>query len=179
MQKKKAGNSRKQIYLLTLMAAMAAIIYVVTLFRFPLLGSKVHFAGAMCLVSGMLLGPVPGGLAAGLGSALYDALAGGYDLINTLITFVSKFTMGWVCGWLFRSVHKEDQRLGEHTAWAFACAAAGALTYVALYMLKTWVFQRYVYAYPLDTAWATLLSKLPASLINALTGTIAAPKAVC
>ena len=56
-------------------AMMAAIVYVVTLFRFPLLDSKVHFANAMCLLSGMLLGPLTGGVAAGLGSALYDALA--------------------------------------------------------------------------------------------------------
>jgi len=49
---------------ITFMAMMAAMIYVVTLFRFPLLGSKVHFANAVCLLSGMLLGPLQGGLAA-------------------------------------------------------------------------------------------------------------------
>ena len=49
-------------------AVLAALVFVVTLFRFPLLGSKVHFANAVCLLSGLLLGPVWGGTAAGLGS---------------------------------------------------------------------------------------------------------------
>ena len=53
--------------------------------------------------------------------------------------------------------------------------AAGALTYVALYMLKTFVFQRWVYGYPMDTTWATMLSKLPASLINAGLSVVATP----
>ena len=67
-------------------AMMAAMVYVVTLFRFPLLGSKVHFANAVCLLAGLLLGPVTGGLSAGLGSALYDVLFGGYDFLNAAIT---------------------------------------------------------------------------------------------
>ena len=46
---------------------MAAVVCVVTFFRFPILGSKVHFANAMCLLAGLLFGPLSGGLAAGLG----------------------------------------------------------------------------------------------------------------
>ena len=37
---------------------MAALVCAVTFFRFPLLGSKVHFANAMCLLSGLLMGGV-------------------------------------------------------------------------------------------------------------------------
>ena len=101
MQKKSVNA-----YVLTFVGVMAAMVYVVTLFRFPLLGSKVHFANAICLLAGMLLGPWWGGAAAGLGSALYDALAGGYDFINVLITFVSKFAMAMVCGILMRNAGK-------------------------------------------------------------------------
>ena len=50
-------------YQIVFVAVMAAIVCVVTFFRFPFLGSKVHFANAMCLLSGMLFGPVLGGLA--------------------------------------------------------------------------------------------------------------------
>ena len=149
---------------------MAAMVYVVTLFRFPLLGSKVHFANAVCLLAGMLLGPVTGGLSAGLGSALYDAFGGGYDVVNVLITFVSKFAMAWVCGKLIR-LGGEKHRL-DRTLLAIV---AGALTYVALYMLKTYVYQRFVYAFPLDAVGATLVSKLIPSLINAGVAVVAAP----
>ena len=62
-------------YQIVFVAVMAALVCVVTFFRFPLLGSKVHFANAMCLLSGMLFGPMLGGLAAGLGSMLYTILS--------------------------------------------------------------------------------------------------------
>ena len=61
---------------LVLAGVMAAMVFAVTFFRFPLLGSKVHFANAFCLLAGMLLGPVIGGFSAGLGSAIYDLTAG-------------------------------------------------------------------------------------------------------
>lgn len=157
------------VYKLCAIGVMAALIYVVTFFRFPFLGSKVHFANALCLLSGLLFGPVTGGLAAGLGSGLYDSLAGGYDIVQALITFVSKFAMAWLCA---RMLGKAEQPAKPRIA--IACTT-GALSYVALYMLKTFIYQRFVYGYPGDAVWATMLSKLPASLINALFAVIAAP----
>lgn len=156
---------------ITFMAMMAAMVYVVTLFRFPLLGSKVHFANAVCLISGLLLGPLQGGLAAGIGSALYDALAGGYDFVNVVITLVSKFAMAWVCGMIARSAAEKRDR-ADRTVLACVC---GALTYVALYMLKTFIFQKFVYGFPMDAVWATMWAKLIPSLINAAAAVIAAP----
>ena len=152
-------------------AMMAAMIYVLTMFRFPFLGSKLHFANALCLLSGLLLGPVYGGLAAGLGSGLYDALAGGYGLVEALITFASKFAMAWVCGRIARQAHA---RKGMPDRTALACVA-GALTYVALYMLKTFIFNAFVYGYPMSTVGATMVSKLVPSLINAAFAFICAP----
>ena len=163
-------QKKLNVYSLTTAAVMAALVYIVTLFRFPLLGSKVHFANAVCLVAGMLLGPVMGGTAAGLGSALYDALAGGYDLANVLITYVSKFAMAWVAGMIVR--RGERQR---DLRWTLTASVSGALTYVALYMLKTLIYQCFVYRYPMDAVWATMVSKLIPSLINAGAAIIAAP----
>lgn len=160
----------KKIYDLVFTGVLAAMIYVVTLFRFPLLGSKVHFANAVCLVAGMMLGPTLGGLAAGIGSALFDAFTG-YDFVNVLITFVSKFAMAWVCGKLTPEFSLEKKHMGR-TAMA---GVAGALTYVALYMLKTYVYNRFVYAYPLDAVGVTMMSKLIPSLINAGVAVVAAP----
>ena len=159
-------------YQIVFVAVMAAIVCVVTFFRFPFLGSKVHFANAMCLLSGMLFGPVLGGLAAGFGSMLYDALFGGYDLINCLITFVSKFLMAAICAWIAFG-GKEDGK-GKHARLVVG-SVIGALSYVALYMLKTYIFQRFVNGYPLDAVVVTMGSKLPASLINAVFAMIVAP----
>ena len=150
---------------------MAALVCAVTFFRFPLLGSKVHFANAMCLLSGLLMGGVPGGLAAGFGSALYDALWGGYDLIQVVITFVSKFLMAWVCAAIAFSGGSQAKHHGKN----IAASIIGALTYVALYMLKHFIYQKFIYGYPMDAVWVTLGSKLPGSLINALAAMIVAP----
>jgi uncharacterized membrane protein len=159
------------VKMIALIGVMAAIVYAVTLYRFPLMGSKVHLANGICLLAGMLLGPIPGGLAAGLGSAIYDATLGGYDFINVMITFVSKFAMGFVCGLLLRVPKK-----GSFTVFRVILSGiAGALTYVFLYMVKTFVYQRFVYGYPLDAVGVTMWAKLVPSLINALAAVVAAP----
>ena len=159
-----------KLFDLVFAGVLAAMVYVVTLFRFPLLGSKVHFANAVCLLGGMLLGPVTGGFAAGIGSALYDAFAG-YDFINVLITLVSKFAMAWVCGVMMDRLSKGNHRIDR----TLLASVAGALTYVALYMLKTYIYNRFVYGYPLDAVGVTMMSKLIPSLINAGAAVIAAP----
>ena len=159
-------KNRIQLIDIIFAGVMAAMVYIVTLFRFPLLGSKVHFANAVCLLSGMLLGPVTGGFAAGLGSALYDAFGGGYDALNVLITFVSKFAMAWVCGALMERKGGRRFKLDR----TVLSAVAGALTYVALYMLKS-----YITGAIAGNGWGVVAAKFPASIINAAAAIVAAP----
>ena len=173
-------KSNAQLTRIVFGAVMAAIICVITLFRIPLGQSKVHFANAMCLLAGLLLGPVTGGVAAGLGSALYDVLFGGYDFLNAAITFVSKFAMAWVTAMLYQHWAKKEADAPEKPLketilpLAVSCIA-GALTYVALYMLKTWIFKMYVEPVPADTIPGVLVAKLIPSLINAAFAVVVAP----
>ena len=51
----------------------------------------------------------------------------------------------------------------------------GALTYVALYMLKTWLFKMYVEPVPAETIPTVLVAKLVPSLINAAFAVVTAP----
>ena len=102
---------------------------------------------------------------------LNDVLAGGYDFIQCAITFVSKFAMAWVCGKIAFAGGREAKSHGRNVA----AAVIGALTYVALYMLKTFVYQKFVYGYPADAVLVTMGSKLPGSLINAVAAFIVAP----
>ena len=158
-------KNKLNTYSLAFIGVMAAIIYVVTLFRFPLLGSKVRFANAVCLLAGLLLGPNLGGVAAGLGSALYDLTMYNEGIVNLLITFVSKFAMAWVCGKL--AGKPEEKQPVVRVVIACVC---GALTYVALYMLKTGVYGAIA-----GNIWAPMVSKFPASIINAGAAIVAAP----
>ena len=173
-------------YRIVFIALMAAVVYVLTLFRFPLLGSKVHFANAACLLAGLLFGPVGGGLAAGIGSGLYDLL-NGYGIDEALITTVSKFLMAFICAKIAGTYKNQDlkihaagfgatyRELLHTTPRLIAGCVIGALSYVALYMLKTFVYQHFVYGFPIDAVWVTMGSKLPASLINAVFAMIVAP----
>ena len=170
-------NSNRVITKVVFTGVMAAIICVITTFRIPLGQSKVHFANSMCLLSGLLLGPVWGGTAAGLGSAIYDVLLGGYSFFDALITFVSKFAMAWVTGILYKTwvLKKEEKSWKETLLPLVAACVLGALTYVALYMLKTWLFKMYVEPVPVETIPGIMVAKLIPSLINAAFAVVTAP----
>ena len=170
-------NSNAVITKIVFTGVMAAIICVITTFRIPLGQSKVHFANSMCLLSGLLLGPAWGGTAAGLGSAIYDVLLGGYSFFDALITFVSKFAMAWMTGILYKTwvLKKEEKSWKENLLPLILSCVLGALTYVALYMLKTWLFKMYVEPVPADTIPGIMVAKLIPSLINAAFAVVTAP----
>ena len=162
---KEKVSTRRIVYV----ALLAALVYVATMISFPLFGSKVRLANPVSLLGSLLLGPVFGGLASAFGSFIYDIQTGyGFE---SIITFVSKFIMAWVAGKIaFSGGHSAD----NHKRNILACTA-GAWTYVALYMLKTFVYQRFVYGYPADAVLVTMGTKLPASLINAVFALLVAP----
>jgi len=170
-------NSNALITRIVFTGVMAAIICVITTFRIPLGQSKVHFANSMCLLAGLLLGPVWGGTAAGLGSAIYDVVLGGYGFFDALITFVSKFAMAWVTGILYKAwvLKKGEKNWKEELLPLVIACVLGALTYVALYMLKTWLFKTYVEPVPAETLPTVMVGKLIPSLINAAFAVVTAP----
>lgn len=168
----KKTNSYKLVFI----ALFAAMVYACTLIHIPFLASKVHLGNSVCILAGLILSPVDAGLAAGLGSMMYDATLGGYDAIGCGITFLSKFLMALVCALLIRLVRKKDRlSLGRQAFLTYVTAAVSALTYVFLYMLKTFVMKQVVDHLPLTGVYAVMLEKLPASLINAVFATFVAP----
>lgn len=164
---KRTFTLQKTIYI----AVLAALVFVVTFFRFPLLGSKVHLANAICLLSGLLMGPLAGGMAAGLGSMLYDLFYYPSDLLTYVITFVSKFAMAWVCG----TIAYGGARRAEKHSWNIAASVVGAWTYVVLYMLKTYCYKMFIEHVPMEGVWLAMGEKFPASAINAVAAMIVAP----
>ena len=158
-------------------AVMAALVFVMTMVRVPLGESKFHLANSMCLLSGLLLGPTLGGTAAGLGSALYDVTVGGYAFFEALITFASKFAMAFVTGILYRKwiVPRKDKTWKENLPLLVLSCIIGSLTYVALYILKTWVFKMYVTPVPIETISTIIVEKLLVSLLNAAFAIVTAP----
>lgn len=90
------------IYDMAAVGVMAAIVFVLTYFikipiPTPAGQTMLKIANAFCLLAGVLFGGIRGGLAAGIGSMLYDLLDPVY-ITSAPITFVRFFLMAFICG---------------------------------------------------------------------------------
>lgn len=167
------GKKGFNAYFLTITGVMAALACVSNLLRIPLGESKISISNTVCILCGLILGPTSGFLAAGLGNFLYDIFTGyGYE---SVITFVSKGAIALVVAWITARMRKKEKlERGDYPRLLIGSALA-ALTYVVLYMLKTFIFGLTVNGLTLEGTYAKMLAKLPASLINAVFATIVAP----
>jgi uncharacterized membrane protein len=129
-----------------------------------------HLGNIMCALSGILLGPWMGGLAAGLGSAIYDMMNPLY-ISEAWITFLTKGAYGLAAG-LVAWCGKEKWGYARATA----AAVAGALTYAALYLAKTCFYSGMLLkGLPLEAAALTVVTKLPATTFNMVVAIVFAP----
>ena len=163
--------STKQIVLVGLLAALTVVgsglrIKVPT----GIAGtSAFHLGNIMCALSGILLGPWLGGLAAGLGSAIYDMFDPMY-IAECWLTFLMKGAYGLVAGLVFSSGKK---------AWnyrkATLASAAGAVTYAVVYLAKNYLKAILVQGVAASGAWIAVVDKLPATVFNAVVAILFAP----
>lgn len=130
-----------------------------------------HLGNILCALSGILLGPWLGGLAAGLGSAIYDVFHPLY-ISECWLTFLLKFAYGMVTGWVILCGKKEVWDYGK----ALAATAAGAAAYGVLYLLKSYFYSGLlIHGLEHGPALATVAAKLPATGFNAVVAIVAAP----
>lgn len=148
----------KNITLVSLFIALVVIgsrIYVGThdTFRF-------HLGNSMCLLAAFVLTPFYGGLAAGLGSMLFDMLfyTSGPAII---VTFATKFVMGYVAGVFFRK-----------TKSVVIGGIIGEIAYIILYAIKTYIERRFILSMAFEAVLPILLTKIGASVINAIAAVI-------
>ncbi len=127
-----------------------------------------HLGNIMCALSGILLGPWSGGLAAGLGSAIYDMTNPLY-INECWITFITKAAYGLVAGLLVSRQQVSYLR-------SVLASAAGAAAYAVLYLAKSYFYSGlFLNGLTPDAAIITVISKLPATAFNAVVAVIFAP----
>ena len=160
-------------YRIVIVGVFAALAFVSNFIRFPFLGSQITAANAVCVLNGLLFGPLAGFLSSGIGAMLYDIFAG-YG-VECLITFVSKGAISLVCGLIAGGLAYAPKLHGREIARLIIGCVVGALTYVVLYMLKTFIMGLTVYGLGMAGTLVKMGSKLPASLINALFASVATP----
>ena len=131
--------------------------------------SRIHFGNAFCLLSGLLLGGLPGGIAAGFGSCLFD-LTNPLYISSAPFTLVFKFALAFVCGAISHSGgHKAESRPRNLTA-----CICGSLTYAVLYVGKNFLEDTLFLRTELETALIDMAQKGTTSLVNAAIAVILA-----
>lgn len=130
-----------------------------------------HLGNILCALSGLLLGPWLGGLAAGMGSAIYDIVFYPMYISECWITFLTKACYGLMAGLVIRCGGKD---------WGYVRAVlgalAGAVAYAVLYLAKTYFYGGLLLGgLTPDAAWASVILKLPATIFNGAVAVIFAP----
>ena len=170
------NNSRIQTKTLVLTALFAALTVVGSALRITLpitLGTdnaSFHLGNILCALSGILLGPGFGALAAGLGSAIYDMLNPLY-ISEAWITFLMKGLYGLCAGLVIRC---GASRWGYLRA--VLAALSGAVVYAAVYLAKSYFYSGLLLqGLSPEAAMLNVYAKLPATGFNALVAIIFAP----
>ena len=140
MYEQQNGNeTRKRVTVhdIALVGLMAAAVFVATYIRIefptPVGKGMVHLGNIVCLLSGLLFGPLRGGLSAGIGSFIFD-LVGGWAS-SAPFTLVFKFLMGFLCG----LISWGGKARGQITRRNIIGAVVGMYGYVVLYLSKSFI----------------------------------------
>lgn len=159
---------------LALIGLMAALVFATSGLRIyiplPLDKAALHFGNVMCVLSGLLLGPI-GGLASGIGSFFYD-LTNPLYAAEAFITFFNKFFIGFVAGLLSHWGGRQGRSMG----WNIVGAVAGSLTYVCLYLLKSFLASQLIF--DLHSQSEMMLYLGPKAVLSTVNGIIACVVAV-
>lgn len=166
MQSKPKTNS----YQLAAIGLMTAVAFVSNYLSIPIGDiSRIHFGNVFCVLSGLLLGPVSGGLCAGLGAFFYD-LTNPLYASGAPITFVLKFVIGFLAGLM---AHSGGCRGENHLRNAIG-AVLGSGAYVALYLGKGFIEEYFLLRNPMETVMTKLAVKAVSSATNAAIAVVVA-----
>lgn len=167
-------TTTKKIVLVALLAALTAVGSMLRItIPVDIAGtSSFHLGNIMCALSGLLLGPWWGGLAAGLGSAIYDMFNPLY-ISECWLTFLMKGAYGLIAGLIAWCGDRKQLGYGK----AVLASAAAAVAYALLYLAKGCFYSGMLLkglSFPV-AAGAVLATKIPATVFNAVVAVIGAP----
>lgn len=166
----KASN-KISVYRIALIAVFAALVFAANWLYIPIpvaVGnmSRISLGNVFSLLSGLILGPIGGGLASGIGAALYDVTNPAY-IASAPFTFVFKFLLAAACGWI---AHAKGCR-GENHKRNIVAAVCGSVTYIILYLSKAFV-QGLLVGNDVNVVLLAVAEKLLTSSINAVIAVI-------
>lgn len=154
-------KSKFTVRQLAVIGLMSALVFVFSWMQIPLGDvARIHLGNVFCALSGLLFGPLVGGLSSGIGSMLFDFTNPLY-IAESWITFITKFFIGFLAGLIAR-------KGGGRISIDVLGASAGSIAYVALYLLKSFIMKFYIEGQALAAVQTQLVTKGVTSLINAV-----------
>ena len=146
----------KNLTTTALFMALTCIATMIIKLPTPGTGGYVHLGDAFVILSGILLGPLYGALAGGIGSALADLL-GGY-FIYVPITFLVKALMAAGVGFIY---HKLTAKLHNRLIKSLLCGIYATILVAAGYLF----FESFIYG-------NAALASVPANIGQGISGLV-------
>ena len=150
------NNNLKKLILAALFAALSCVATMSIRIPTPGTGGYIHPGDAIVILSGVILGPVWGSLAGGIGSALSD-LIGGY-FIYVPITFVIKGLVALAAGLLY-------QKVGKNQKSRYIAVILGGVADIILVAGGYFVCEFFIYG-------AGAAASIPANIIQGVGGLV-------
>lgn len=167
-------NSRSSVRRLAMIGIMAALTFAASMISIgiptPIGNTRLHLGNVLCLMCGMLLGPVAGGAAAGIGSMFYDFTNPLY-IASAPFTLMFKFMLAFVCGLI---VWRKKGAYVESIKNNFLAGFCGAFTYVLLYLGRNFLEDILFLRAEWQTAVIDISTKAMTSSFNAVLAFVAA-----
>ena len=151
------NKKTKHIVTTSLFAAFVCVSTMVIRIPTPSTGGYIHPGDALVIMSGIMLGPYYGFLAASIGSAMAD-LIGGY-FIYIPITFVIKGLIAYLAGTCFKKMDKTKR--SRYTA-----VIIGGIIDILLVSMGYLLCESFLYGF------AGALTSVPANVIQGISGMI-------
>lgn len=150
------NNNLKKLILAALFAALSCVATMSIRIPTPGTGGYIHPGDAIVILSGVILGPVWGFFAGGIGSALSD-LIGGY-FVYVPITFVIKGLVALAAGLLY-------QKVGKTQKSRYAAVILGGVADIILVAGGYFVCEYFIYG-------AGAAASIPANIIQGIGGLV-------
>lgn len=150
------NNNLKKLILAALFAALSCVATMSIRIPTPGTGGYIHPGDAIVILSGVILGPIWGFLAGGIGSALSD-LIGGY-FIYVPITFVIKGLVALAAGLLY-------QKVGKNQKSRYIAVILGGVADIILVAGGYFVCEFFIYG-------AGAAASIPANIIQGVGGLV-------
>ena len=150
------NNNLKKLILAALFAALSCVATMSIRIPTPGTGGYIHPGDAIVILSGVILGPVWGFLAGGIGSALSD-LIGGY-FIYVPITFMIKGLVALAAGLLY-------QKVGKNQKSRYIAVILGGVADILLVAGGYFVCEFFIYG-------AGAAASIPANIIQGIGGLV-------